>query len=377
MSISAGVQSGAMAAGAVLATVGELRKDAVNYHNIMNKSNSLVGVGEAARVEPTTLVDSDCVSLDYITDILHSAQSLFTGYWLQALDMLSTVGGASVLSILDPINPNRDPDYAEFVQSLARKRGFESYSHMSVEAYKHALPIPGQKMLPQIGTEAIDSKAATEINAPSNLAVGKLVSVKVRNGDEIKEITIAFRLMVAEMPRETMVALVGDESQNNNSFTERFFQWRAGRITMINDLILCTDLIKERKRMIAKDKEGIYTEVRRRQSQHKQAGMLTGKASAAEASNIYVISKETADEIENRFGLEIDNFAHRTKIFANTTAIMIIVVDRDYQRVTFYHDGLRQSSNLGVADIKTSNKNGGPNVMDIFQAYKEGSVARY
>lgn len=378
MSISAGVQSGAMAAGAVLATVGELRKDAVNYSNIMNKSKSLVGLGKAARVEPLTLVDSDCVNLDYITDILHSAQSLFTGYWLQGLDMLSTVGGASVMSILDPINPNRDPDYAEFAMSVARKQGFESICHMSIEAYKHALPMPGQQTLPSIAAEAVtDSKGLTDINTPSNLAVGKMINVKVRNGDQEVEIPIAFRLMVAEMPRETMVALVGDESKNNNTFTERLFQWRAGRITLINDLIFCSDLIKERKRMVAKDKEGIYTEVRRRQTQHKMAGILTGKASAAEASNIYIISKETADEIEGRFGLDIDNFSHRTKIFENTTAIMIIVVDRDYQRVTFYHDGLRQSSNLGINDIKSANKNGGPNVMDIFQAYKEGAAPRY
>lgn len=378
-------QSGAMAAGAVLATVAEL--NIPEYNAIMNKSQSLVGLGKAARVEPLTLIDSDCVHLDYITDVLHSVQSLFTGYWLQGLDMLTDVGGCSLLSILDPINPNRDPDYIEFAKSVARKHGLERFTHMSVEAYQYALPMPGQiSYVPAVEADkpeptkrdgiSYDSKALNDIQTPANLAVGKMMNVKIRNNGKEMEIPISFRLMVAEMPREAMIALIGDESQNS-SLTERFFEWRAGRISLINDLIFCSDLIKERKRMVAKDKAGVYTEVRRRQLQHKKAGMLSGKASAAEASNLYIISKETADEIESSFGLMIDNFSHREKIFANTTAMIIVVIDRDYERITFYHDGLRQSTNLGKDAIKSANKSGGPNVMDIFQAYKEGAAPRY
>ena len=376
-----------MAAGAVLATLAGPIDDAVNFHNTTTNAKSLVGLTKAARVEPLTLIDSDCVHLAYITDVLQSVQSLFTGYWLQGLDMLTNVGGCSVLSILDPINPNRDPDYMEFAKSVAKRHGMESYTHMSVESYKFSLPMPGKKTL-QTSLEADkpakaqpngafhDPKATADIGTPSNLAVGKMMNVTIRNGDKEISMPISIRLMVAEMPRESMIALVGDQSQNT-SLSERFFEWRAGRISMINDLIFCSDLIKERKKMLVKDKAGVYTEVRRRQLAHKKAGVLTGQASAAEASNLYIISKDTAQDIADRFGLDIDNFSHRCKIFENTTAMIIVVIDREYERVTFYHEGLRQSTNLGINDIKSANKNTGPNVMDIFQAYKEGAAPRY
>ena len=78
-----------------------------------------------------------------------------------------------------------------------------------------------------------------------------------------------------------------------------------------------------------------------------------------------------------QFGYDIDNFSHREKIFENTAAMIIAVIDPNYERVVFYHNGLRQSSSLGIRDIKVANKGSGPNIMDIFQAYKEGAAPRF
>lgn len=372
------LQAGAMAAGAVLATFADVGGELRNYNSIMNNSRSLIGVSQAARVEPLTLVDSTLVHLDYMPDVLQTLQSQFTGFWLQALAMLTDLNGVNVAKILDPINPARDPDYVEFTKSLKKRAGLEALTHMSVEAYKWALPTAGQKLL---AAEAGDNKgvvadAVKEVKDVSNLAVGKLINVKVKNQGEEATIPVSIRLMVVEMDPTSLTALVGDKSQND-SFSNRVFEWRAGRLSFISDLMLCNDLIKERKRMLAKDKEGVYSEVRRRQAQHKKAGMLSGRASAAEASNLYVISKASADDLAMKFGYDIDNFTHREKIFENTAAMIIAVVDPNYERVSFYHNGLRQSSSLGIRDIKVANKGSGPNIMDIFQAYKEGAAPRF
>ncbi len=81
------LQAGAMAAGAVLATFADVGGELRNYNSIMNNSRSLIGVSQAARVEPLTLVDSTLVHLDYMPDVLQTLQSQFTGFWLQALAM--------------------------------------------------------------------------------------------------------------------------------------------------------------------------------------------------------------------------------------------------------------------------------------------------
>lgn len=372
------LQAGAMAAGAVLATFADVGGEIGKYNSIMNNSRSLIGVSQAARVEPLTLVDNTLVHLDYLPDVLQTLQSQFTGFWLQALAMLTDLNGVNVAKILDPINPSRDPDYVEFTKSLRRQAGMEAISHMSMEAYKWALPTAGQRFLAKeadAGKGAV-TDALKEVKDSANLAVGKLINVKVKNQGEEANIPVAIRLMVVEMDPSSLTDLVGDKSQNQ-SFGQRVFEWRAGRLGFISDLILCNDLIKEKKRMLAKDKEGVYSEVRRRQSQHKKAGMLSGQASAAEASNLYVISKASAENLAMQFGYDIDNFSHREKIFENTAAMIIAVIDPNYERVVFYHNGLRQSSSLGIRDIKVANKGSGPNIMDIFQAYKEGAAPRF
>lgn len=376
------LQAGAMAAGAVLATFADVGGELNKYNSIMNNSRSLIGVSQAARVEPLTLVDSTLVHLDYMPDVLQTLQSQFTGFWLQALAMLTDLNGVNVARILDPINPSRDPDYVEFTKSIKRRAGMETFTHMCVEAYKWALPTAGQRFLSAEADDnkstgqAVSDSAVKEVKDAANLAVGKLINVKVKNNGEEATVPVAIRLMVVEMDPTSLTALVGDKSQND-SFKNRVFDWRAGRLSFISDLVLCNDLIKERKRMLTKDKEGVYSEVRRRQQQHKKAGMLSGRASAAEASNLYVISKNSIDNLAMQFGYDIDNFSHREKIFENTAAMIIAVVDPDYERVTFYHNGLRQSSSLGIRDIKVANKGTGPNIMDIFQAYKEGAAPRF
>lgn len=371
-------QAGAMAAGAVLATLAARGEELGKYNAIMTNQRSLIGATQAARVEPLTLVESSLTHLEYITDVLQSLQSQFTGFWLQALAMVTDLNGASAARILDPINPSRDPNYREFADSLKRRVGMERISYMSVESYRWALPSSSQRLLPAPATEADKTSlgdAVKEVKDAANLAVGKLINVKIKHGGEEIELPIAIRLLVAELPTSTLISLVGDKTQDA-SFKSRVNDYVDGLISF-SDLAFGSDLIKERKKMLAKDKDGVYTEVRRRQMQHKKAGLLTGKASLAEASNLYVISKDAADQLASNFGYDIDSFSQREKIFENTSAMIIAVVDPEFERVTFYHNGLRQSTNLGIRDIKIANKNTGPNVMDIFQAYKEGAAPRF
>jgi hypothetical protein len=150
----------------------------------------------------------------------------------------------------------------------------------------------------------------------------------------------------------------------------------AGKIGWM-DLIFCMDLFRERKRLIAKDKTEIVRQVRERQLKHKRAGLMTGNASMAEMSNIYVISTDTSDQLKARFGLDLDNFQQRQKAFENTSGMIFVVVDIDNERATFYTDTIARSTNIGLVDIKTANKAKDGNIMDIFNAYKEGASVRF
>ena len=94
-------------AGQVKDTLLTARKEAVGI-NAYIKTGSLIDVGKLARVEPICLVDADVINLEYTPIIMQSLQSIFSGYYLQAISLTGNVGGISIASKLAPLNPNRD-----------------------------------------------------------------------------------------------------------------------------------------------------------------------------------------------------------------------------------------------------------------------------
>ncbi len=386
------IKEGAMAAGAMLGSLADAGQTVVKYNSILNDSKSLAGYTAAARVEPSVFVGSDLIYKPWISDILQTTQSLFAGMWLTAADMVTAqINGVSVLQVLDPLNPNRDPDYAAFAKNLAKRVGVESEKrYFSRENYKWALPTKKQIEKAKAdgdntngggnnvrrNIEAVaDDRLNRTINDASNLVAGKLLSIRTTIGNQVNDMRIALRMSVQEIPEEVLVELVGDKSINQ-SFKERLFDVAAGKIGWM-DLIFCMDLFRERKRLIAKDKTEIVRQVRERQLKHKRAGLMTGNASMAEMSNIYVISTDTSDQLKARFGLDLDNFQQRQKAFENTSGMIFVVVDIDNERATFYTDTIARSTNIGLVDIKTANKAKDGNIMDIFNAYKEGASVRF
>lgn len=378
------IKDGAMAAGAVLGTLADVGKTVYEYNNIINNSQSLAGATSAARVEPSVFVGSDLIHKPWISDILQTTQSVFAGMWMIAADMVtSQINGVSVLNVLDPLNPNRDPNYSAFVKNLGKRAGLESDKHyFSKESHKWALPskkhievLAAAREADPTLTVTADSRLNQTINDASNLVAGKLLAIRICDGKQDRELRVALRLSVQEIPEEVISELIGDKSANQK-FKERLFDVAAGKIGWM-DLMFCMDLFRERKRLLAKDKTDIIRQVRERQLKHKRAGMLTGAASMAEMSNIYVFSTETADLLKARFGIDLDNFQQRQKAFENTAGMIFVVVDIDNERATFYTDTIARATNIGLVDLKTANKAKDGNIMDIFNAYKEGASVRF
>ena len=104
------------------------------------------------------------------------------------------------------------------------------------------------------------------------------------------------------------------------------------------------------------------------------AGLMAKRPSMATASNMYIISEATASAIKRTSGVDLSSFSQRQKLFEETYAMILVIIDRDYQRVSFYHDGIKLPTTVGVRDLRNANKNTGPNIMDILSAYKQGAA---
>lgn len=363
-------------ANAAITTIAEIYRSASTYKDIMGQSKSLIDIGKPLRVEPLTMVDSALVhNTDFVPDVMQTIQSLFTGFWMQAVDMVADKATAKALTVLEQLNPQRDGKYMDFIKKLSQRALGRESMYFSREAYKHGLPTNHSWQVRQQATEN-DKGKALNISDASNLAVGKMVQVSFGSDKEARSVNVAIRLAAVDTDQSTLMDLAIDPSQAA-AFYNRVNSYRDNDIGLF-DLIFCTDLIRARKRQLLKDKNGIYEEVRKRQLGHKRAGLMSGTASAAEASNLVVISSELAEQMQARHGLDVDDFGDRSKVMENMQAMILTVVDRLNMRVKFYYAGLRNPSSMGINDIRIANrKSNGPDIMDIFAALKEGAPPRF
>ena len=397
-----GLLAAGAGAGAVLNKIFDYTEKAIdikeNYDRNLGNI-SLAKISAVSRVEPLCIVDSDCIHLEYISDVLNSLQSIFSGYYLQAVSLIGTVSGVQVARELDKLNPNRDPSVSDFFKATRDVTGIPY--KLDQQSYKWSLPtksiqtsleanagydkfLQQTKLTKKEEEDAIkdaanrDRPATSEkeflaLNELANLSVGRLLNVTISKNGQALSVPIAIRLMVNELRASTIVKMFGDGALDR-SFTERYYKWKSGRISFFNDLILCRDLIKEHKKALMEDKDEVFTEIHSRANKNLLAGLVSKQPSMATSSNLYVISENTAAAIKRSSGFDITNFNQRQKLFQETYAIVLVVIDREYQRINFYHDNIRLPTSVGVRDIRNANKDSGPSIMDILAAYKQGQT---
>lgn len=382
--------AGAMATGSLLSTLGDIGNNvATAGKEIRNigaqiQQGSLSSVSSVARVEPLVVVDSSCLHIDFLPDVMQTLQSIFTGYYLQAVSLTADVQNVRVAKVLDKLNPSRNPDVFAFLNDAknswtASQESLSDHSNwkLAYESYRWRLPVEGNRPAMEAEVQeltqsrAVSEKSAMSVNEIANLSVGKMVNVEIKTEKHTLTLPVAIRLLASDMPSSSVIKLMLSGTQNN-SFTERYYKWRSGRIEFVRDLILCQDLIKEHKKAIYNDKNGTFTEIMRRAKNNKLSAYMSKQPSLAAASNMYVLSEATAQQMRTESGIDLDNFSDRQKIFDTTYGMIIVVVDPEFRRIRFYHRDIRLPSSVGAQDIKGNQKGGGPDIMDILNAYKKG-----
>lgn len=341
---------------------------------------SLTQLTRLMRAEPMTLISQDCTNLEYLPSLLNTMSSIYAGYYLQAVSMMSVaVNNIEVVKVLDALNPNRDS--TGFLLS-GRAEGQRTASQVyATENYKHVLPT--KKTI--FATEAAERNADTirVVYELDNLAFGKLINVDIdvpcggEGNHETRRVSlpITIRLAPYVVNRDTL-GYIFTHRKEQESFIERYYSWRAGRISMIRDMIWCQDLIDDSRRAALKDKSGALQEIHRRVSANRSYGLLTKNPSMAVATNLYVITSDDAEKIEADLGVRFNSAQGRDKIFQGTYAMIICVVDIDREIINFYFNGIAQPSMINVRALKSSNKKG-PDIGDIMKVLLEGRAPTF
>lgn len=366
-------------AGAVLNTI----KDVVKFVNKTTGNISYGDVTKAMRVEPIVIVSNDLVNTEFMPDVMQSLQNIFAGYYMQAVTLVGDVNSVKAIKTLDKLNPNVSPIDRNWLYGMenyqfklptvvAPKVTFESYAN------KRNTYVDSEGKPYSLDTTMANKDNVTRLAENVNLSVGKIYTVTVKVTGENKEtetvnLPISIRMMVNQVNEKSIVSMLTLMSRDT-TFKERWHAYRAGKITFWKDLVLAQDIINESKKLMQNDKEGVLTEIFQRSNNSKLNSVFGASGlNLASATNIYVISKEVADVIESKLTSKLSNFKTREQLLKSGYCMILAVVDKTWERVTFYHRGIAAGSTVGIKDIRAGNKSGGPDVMEVMKALMLGN----
>ena len=375
-------------ANAVLATIGKTIDYVKSTFTNHTTDNSMTKLTRLTRAEPLTIISQDCANLEYLPLLLNNLCSIYSGYFLQAVSIMTNASmNIEVVRILDALNPNRDSTgfLLQGRHEAANLSSDNTHMAMVAENYKFTLPMStSQETIVMAREEAARQQDTIKvIYEMENLAVGKLlnVDIQVPCGDGSGEcntvtIPVTVRLSPAILNNESMAYLFTHRKEDTG-IVERYHSWRAGRISLIRDMVFCQDLINEYRKAALKDRTGTLQEIVRRVNANRGYGLLTKNPSMAISSNLYVISQDVAREIEGKVGYRFNDPRGREKIFAGTYAMIIAVVDVEREIVSFYFNGIAQPATMTVRAIKASSKSKGPDVGDIMKTLLDGRAPTF
>lgn len=387
---------------------------------------SISEFAQSANLEPRVMIEDTLKLLPNIDKWLMTMTNLYSAYYLQAVALSADIGGVSVISRLDRFNPNRNPTNT-LIGSLVSKENYldhgfvlpsykanaESYitlpiSSKAVESLTISNEDPRlvdavnainkakeqaadennnvkiaqgrQADKPSVQdnktTNTLVSSAMKQIQDIDNLAVGRLLQVTVHIDGKQFQVPVSVRMRPMSVPRIVLRELVA-MGDIRNSWKERWHRMRSGELSLVSDWIFQADRLKEKRKLIALDKQGLYKEMLERRRNNRASAAISGNVSIGAASSFIIITKETAKEVELRTGMPIDNAEFRKRVFNENSAMMIMIVDREWETIDCYTRGVPGVANWTFKQFEGLSKGNGPDITEIMKAYTLGQNPRF
>lgn len=331
-------------------------------------AKSLTEYARNTRVEPICIVDRSLLNYEGTVEVMNTLTSLFAAYYLQGISISATVGNIEVNKHLERFNPNRNPK-----DNILDSTG----SLLAMEDYRLALP-GTLSMEAGKGRDADQSASGPgrdtvkEIAMINNLCVGKVLTVEIKDNNHTAQIPVSIRLIATDSTPDNIVNILS-AGADLKSATERYEGLSLGRLRFWRDIAGCQDLIDAHRDRAMKDNTGVYLNSIKRANKNFLSGVLSLNPSVATASNICVMSVETARKLEGAIAGKLKDFKTREKVFDSMYLMFMVVVDNEgFDRVTIYTRDIPEVNNLSISALKSVNKGTGPSVSEVLSAYQLG-----
>lgn len=331
---------------------------------VRSRGDSLVEYTADTRLEPICLIDSGLMGLSCLESALQVELTYFSSLYLTAVQMgASEINGVSILARLGKFNPTRDPlntaadSVAGLIGSIATESAVLKFGLPPIHTLHNFVSMEADDREGEVIQQTIGKETLKQLAEQANLNIGKNLEVSIRVDDKSFTVPVTARLNTLPTPGDVISGELCALAENlKPDVKERKLKLKAGAIRWLQDFVACSDIIDNHMKTIVKDPNGLYLRSIENARRNKLAGWLSGRPSVATASNIYNISEETAMKIERRLNIDLNNSAHRDRLFDKSSMMVLYVFDREAEMITAYYRKCKTYSRVTFRQMEANGK---------------------
>jgi len=274
-------------------------------------------------VDPRCIISSTLTGNEYLKDVNTILLNTFSMYYVQAFLMISDVLDVRTTKTLRELGSIDRVDTTKIGPIVLEELNILSETGESTD----------------ISLEAKSDKRMVEVNADISrkIATAKVIQLKVREKKSKTKVSIPIliRINPAFTPPDVLDGILGVTKMRHALLT-RIDDLRAGNITFFKDFIFNRDLIKEHQKLLMKDNTGLYSEVSGKVNHAMARYAKTGLKGYGAFYNMAIISDTDLKRIERAIGGSLEKKRNRDKLFNKNYITMLVVMDTQWERATFY-----------------------------------------
>lgn len=331
---------------------------AKHSYNVVS-TNSVHESANRAIISPMTVIDESILHAEYMNDLmqivmLRDVVATLTHIALQGSMEL----GVKVENVIGSINPKRS--------GLLSLSGLEKLDTSITSKTKDtsAEDAENEKLKDTVGYKSDTTKDLTEYTP---LAIGKVVNATLyRSNAKAIDFPLTFRQIPVPAKMGDLSRIFG-ATKIEEGFFARWFQLTKTQEITTPEFLTGKDVVKERFRIKNEDMSGYYKEALKRESNNRKVALRTGVMSMNSHANCFIISKDTANQLELDIGKRFDDHVSRSEIFKSIKANTIVIANEDRGIFTFYTVGtsMREEYTRKEIQVKSKKDTGGSTLTDL------------
>jgi hypothetical protein len=250
-------------------------------------------------------------------------------------------------------------------------------SYMSEEGEDHNGDSSSNRTTNENSNSRSNSTSATRTSNTSNSSSrSNSEDTERRESMQDMEVTITVRGNVLPVDNNSLVTLFSF-SKKDLSFTERWHDYRSGRIGL-TDFLFMQDVVKEYKRANIELRDDVFGLDSGRRSRDLLYSTISGNTKINKITHIAIMTEATQARIERELTIDFDRVNQRKKLFDRTNVLMIAVVDRQWNRLRVYTRGYSDHTDVSMKDIDTySKKSTGSDIMEFLKAFSSNNSPNF